>query len=226
MDETAVKAAKRQAGRRAADAVDDGTVVGLGTGSTAAIAIRRLGQRVDAGLDVRGVATSTGAAAVARSAGVPVVTLADATPDVAIDGADQVAGCTLLKGGGGAHAREKVVADAAGRFVVVVDETKLSEALSMPVPLEVLEPAVPTVRTAVADLGGTAAVREADGKDGPVVTDNGHPVLDADFGSVSDAGSLAKRLDGVPGLVAHGLFVHCADDILIGHADGVRERSC
>ncbi|MFB6310788.1 MAG: ribose-5-phosphate isomerase RpiA [Salinirussus sp.] len=226
MDDAEVEAAKRRAGERAADAVSDGAVVGLGTGSTAASAIRRLGQRIDAGLDVRGVPTSIGAASIARKVGVPVVSLADATPDIAIDGADQISGCDVIKGGGGAHAREKVVAAAADRFVVVVDKRKQAEALSLPVPLEVLEPAIPPVREAVCDLGGSASVREAGGKDGPVVTDNGHPVLDADFGTITEPARLDDNLNGIPGLIAHGLFVDRADAVMIGTTDGVRQRSC
>ncbi len=226
MDEAAVAAAKRRAGERAVETVDDGTVVGLGTGSTAAAAIRELGRRVDAGLDVHGIPTSAQSATVAREAGVPLLTLDDATPDVAIDGADQVAECALLKGGGAAHAREKVVASAASRLVVVVDETKLVDALSAPVPLEVLEPAVRPVTDTIASMGGAATVRAAEGKDGPVVTDNGNPVLDADFGAIEEPAALARDLDGIPGLVAHGVFPDHATVVLIGGPDGVTERYC
>jgi ribose 5-phosphate isomerase A len=224
MDEGAIEAAKRRAGEHAAEAVADGDVVGLGTGSTAAFAIRALGQRVDAGLDVQGVPTSHQAAALAREVGVPVVTLADATPDLAIDGADQVAGGTLLKGGGAAHAREKVVDAAADRFVVVVDERKLADTLSEPVPVEILPAAEPTVRAAVKSLGGEPSLRAATGKDGPVVTDNGNLVLDCDFGLIEDPASLAADLVGIPGVVAHGLFVGLADEVVVGTEEGLQER--
>lgn len=226
MDDGPIEAAKRRAGERAAEAVDDGDVVGLGTGSTAAAAIRALGRRVDAGIDIRGVATSTHSAALGREVGIPVVGLADATPDLAIDGADQVAQCALLKGGGAAHAREKVVAAAAEEFRVVIDETKLADRLDAPVPLEVLEMAVEAVIDAVADLGGEARRREADRKDGAVITDNGHPVLDAHFGPIADPDALAADLAAVPGLVAHGLFVDMADVLVVGEAEGVWERPC
>lgn len=226
MDEPAVSAAKRRAGERAVEAVDDGDVVGLGTGSTAAAAIRELGRRVDAGLDVHGVPTSTQSAVAGREAGLPLLTLDDAIPDVAIDGADQVANCALLKGGGAAHAREKVVASAASRLVVVVDERKIADTLDEPVPLEVLEPAIRPVRDAIAKMGGAATVREAIGKDGPVVTDNGNPVLDADFGAIDQPATLSRNLDRVAGLVAHGLFPDQSDLVLIGGADGVKERRC
>ena len=128
------EAAKRRAGESAAAAVEDGSVVGLGTGSTAAAAIRELGRRVDSGLDVRGVPTSHGARRLAREAGIPLTTLAEATPDVAIDGADQFAGGDLIKGGGAAHTREKLVDTAADRFLVVAADSKRAAALDLPIP--------------------------------------------------------------------------------------------
>ncbi|MFB6079532.1 MAG: ribose-5-phosphate isomerase RpiA [Haloferacaceae archaeon] len=219
--------AKRRAGESAADLATDGDLVGLGTGSTAAHAIRALGRRVDAGLDVRGVATSYQARERAREAGVPLVALdAVESPDLAVDGADRVAddGAALIKGGGAAHARERVVDAAADRFVVVVDRTKLTDALDRPVPVEVLPDARATVARRLREAGGDPALRRAERKDGPVVTDNGNLVFDCAFGTVDDPGSLAARLDGVPGVVAHGLFVGLADEVHVGHADGVTVR--
>ena len=242
------EAAKRRAGESAADRVDDGAVVGLGTGSTAAHAIRALGRAVDAGLDVRGIPTSHQSRALAREAGIPLTTLAEATPDVAIDGADQAAplgaapdegaiasgegtlaasalaaadGTTLVKGGGAAHAREKVVDTAADRLLVVVDGSKLAATLDHPVPVEVLPDAVPTVRDRLVDLGGEPTLRAAERKDGPVVTDNGNPVLDCAFGTVAEPAVLARDLEGIPGAVAHGLFLDLVDELHVGTADGV-----
>jgi len=216
--------AKQRAGRSAARAVDDGAVVGLGTGSTAAAAIRELGRRVDAGLAIEGVPTSYQSRALARDVGIPLTTLAEATPDTAIDGADQVAGGDLVKGGGAAHAREKVVDAAADRLLVVVDPTKLADQLDHPVPVAVLPDAEPTVAAAVRDLGGEPTLRQAERKDGPVVTDNGNLVLDCAFGTVPNPGEMAATLDRIPGVVAHGLFVGLADEIHVGHADGVEVR--
>ena len=213
--------AKRRAGEHAAEVVTDGMVVGLGTGSTAAHAIRALGERCEAGLDVRGVPTSYQARKLAREVGIPLTSLADALPDVAIDGADQVADGDLIKGGGAAHAREKVVDTAADRFIVVVDETKLTDRLDHSVPVEVLPAARPVVERRVRELGGDPNLRAAKRKDGPVVTDNGNHVLDCDFGAVVDPADLARALDGVPGVLAHGLFVGLADEVHIGTADGV-----
>ncbi len=218
------EAQKRRAGESAAGVVDDGDVVGLGTGSTAAAAIRELGRRVESGLDVRGVPTSHGARRLAREVGVPLTTLEAATPDVAVDGADQVADGDLVKGGGAAHTREKVVDAAADRFVVVVDAGKPAPALDHPVPVEALADAVPAVERRVETLGGAPTLRAAERKDGPVITDNGNPVLDCDFGVVDDPRALAAALDGIPGVVGHGLFVGLADEVHVGTDDGVEVR--
>ena len=214
--------AKRRAGERAAAAVEDGTVVGLGTGSTAAWAIRALGREVDAGLDVRGVPTSFQSRELAREAGIPLVGIDEADGiDLAIDGADQFAGGDLVKGGGAAHAREKLVDAAAERFVVVADPTKRADVLSHPVPVEVLPDAHTLVADAVRERGGEPTLRAAERKDGPVVTDNGNLVLDCDFGEMPEPAALAAALSAVPGVVEHGLFVDLADAIYVGSADGV-----
>ncbi|WP_423750975.1 ribose-5-phosphate isomerase RpiA [Salinirarus marinus] len=215
-------AAKRRAGEHAAELVTDGSVVGLGTGSTAAHAIRALGRAVDAGLDVRGVATSYASRRLARDVGIPLVALeAVDRVDVAIDGADRVADGDLIKGGGAAHAREKVVAAAADRFVAVVDPSKLAATLDRAVPVEVLPDAQALVARRVRDAGGDPTLRTADRKDGPVVTDNGNLVLDCDFGEIADPGGLAADLSSTPGVVEHGLFVGVADEIHVGREDGV-----
>lgn len=219
-----VDAAKRRAAVSAADRVDDGDVVGLGTGSTAAHAIRRLGERVDAGLDIAGIPTSHQAREHATRVGIPLTCLDEAVPDIAIDGADQVAAGTLLKGGGAAHAREKVVDTAADRFLVVVDRSKTVETIDEPVPVEVLPAARAPVAAAVEHLGGGPVLRSAQRKDGPVVTDNGNLVLDCDFGDISAPAALATALDGIPGVLAHGLFVDVADEVHVGTESDVEIR--
>jgi ribose 5-phosphate isomerase A len=218
--------AKRRAGESAAEIPDDGDVVGLGTGSTAAHAIRALGDRVDAGLDIRGIPTSYQSRELAREVGIPLTDLDEATPDVAIDGADQVAADgTLVKGGGAAHAREKLVDNAAERFVVVADPTKEAERLSHPVPVELLPAARSPVADAVRAAGGEPELRAAERKDGPVVTDNGNLVLDCAFGEIHDPGALARTLSAVPGVVEHGLFVGLVDEVHVGRDDGVEITS-
>jgi ribose 5-phosphate isomerase A len=218
------EAAKRRAGEAAAAEVEEGDVVGLGTGSTAAAAIRALGERVEAGLTALGVTTSHQSRATALQAGVPVVEPDQVRGvDLAIDGADHVLedGAVLVKGGGGAHAREKVVAADAERFLVVVDETKLVEEPGE-VPVEVLPAARRPVVDAVRTRGGAARLRSGSGKDGPVVTDNGNLVLDCSVpGTAREA---ARWLDGLPGVVEHGLFVDRADAVVVGSEDGVDWR--
>ncbi|WP_128903979.1 ribose-5-phosphate isomerase RpiA [Halorubrum amylolyticum] len=232
-------AAKRRAGESAAEAVSDGDVVGLGTGSTAAHAIRRLGDRVDSGLDVRGVATSFASRELAGDCGIPLLDLDEAVGpgapgiDVAIDGADQVAAGgegdeaepgvgPLIKGGGAAHAREKLVDAAADRFLVVVDPSKEAPVLDRSVPVEVLPAGRSAVAEAVRAAGGEPTLRRAERKDGPVVTDNGNLVLDCAFGEIDDPDALATTLATTPGAVEHGIFVGLADEVHVGTETGVR----
>lgn len=214
--------AKRRAGESAAEAVTDGMVVGLGTGSTAAQAIQALGRRIDDGLDITGIPTSYQSRETAREAGIPLTSLDEGTPDIAIDGADQFAGGALIKGGGAAHAREKIVDSVADRFLVVADTTKETEILDHPVPVEVLPDARAPVAERIESLGGVPELRAAERKDGPVVTDNGNLVLDCAFGEIESPGTLANSLSVIPGVVEHGLFVGLADEIHVGTATDVR----
>lgn len=216
--------AKRRAGEAAADAVDAGMVVGLGTGSTTAYAIEALGEAVDDGLDIVGVPTSFGARQRAIDCGIDLCGLDEVDGiDLAIDGADQLVRETgvCLKGGGAAHSREKLVASAAAELHLVVDETKLTDALDHPVPLEVLPDAHTVVADAVRSLDGEPTLRAAANKDGPVVTDNGNLVCDVDFDRIADPASLAKRLSAIPGVVEHGLFVDDTTAVSVGRPDGV-----
>jgi ribose 5-phosphate isomerase A len=223
-------AAKRAAGERAAAAVTEGDTVGLGTGSTAAAAIRALGDRVADGLDVTAVTTSHQSQTLAREVGIPLDSLAATDHlDVAIDGADAVTVDTtgdlpssppLIKGGGGAHVREKIVAAAADRYLVVVDDTKLEATLSRPVPVAVLPEAEALVTRRLRELGGEPQLRAAERKDGPVVTDDGNLVVDCAFGEIDDPAELGRRLAAVPGLVEHGLFLDVADELVVGESDG------
>ncbi|TQR22409.1 ribose 5-phosphate isomerase A [Haloferax sp. wsp5] len=196
-------AAKQAAGESAAEAVEDATVVGLGTGSTAAYAIRAIGQAVDAGLDVVGVPTSFQSRQLARDCGIPLADLDDVSVDLAIDGADEVASGNLIKGGGAAHAREKIVDASADRFLVVADPTKEAAVLSCLSPSRYSRwPARPS--RGVSDLGGEATLRRAERKDGPVVTDNGNLVLDCEFGAIPTPPSLATDLARSPVLSSTG----------------------
>ena len=216
---------KRRAGERAAAEVEDGDVVGLGTGSTAAHAIRAIGEAVESGLDVRGVPTSFDARRRAREAGVPVRSLDEIDGiDLAIDGADRIdRDRAAIKGGGAAHAREKVVDAAADRFVVVADPSKVVDTLSHPIPLEVLPDARAAVERTVTALDGTPTLRRAEAKDGPVVTDNGNLILDCAFGPIDDPEGMARALSDVPGVLEHGLFVDLVDAVYVGTDGGVEQ---
>lgn len=199
---------KRAAGESAALLIKDDMVVGLGTGSTVAWTIRKVGEMVESGLDILGVPTSYQAEALAIESGIRLTTLSQhPVLDLAIDGADQVdADLFAIKGGGAAHTREKVVAYSARKFVVVADESKYVEKLSHAVPVEVLPFAARLVERRLKELGGAPVLRIGKMKDGPVITDNGNFVMDVDFGAIVDPAALATKLCGIPGLVEHGIF--------------------
>ena len=214
------EAQKLRAAKAAAATVADGAVVGLGSGSTASAAIRILGERVADGLDIVGIATSTQAADTARSVGVPVKQPADVDGiDVAIDGADQVVKNVLIKGGGGAHLREKVVDCAADQFLVIVDQHKVSTVLNKEIPIEVLPDARPLIAESIRALGGKPRLRHRDGY--PIITENGNQLVDCDFGEIDNPHELAQSLTKIPGLLEHGLFIDCADTLFIGKTEGV-----
>ncbi len=211
---------KQVAGEAAAQLVKSGMIVGLGTGSTTAYAIKELGKRVDSGLNILGVPTSYQSAFLAVECGITLTTLDEhPLPDIDIDGADQVANFKAIKGGGAAHTREKVVALSSEKFVIVVDESKCVDKLAHPIPLEVLPFARKLVEKEVEKLGGKAVLRMGVKKDGPVISDNGNFIMDADFGIIDDPDSLGEKLSQCTGLVEHGIFT-IVDIIYIGKKDG------
>jgi ribose 5-phosphate isomerase A len=211
---------KQTAGEKAAQLVKDGMVVGLGTGSTTAYAIKELGKRVSRGLDIMGVPTSYQSAFLACENGIRLTTL-DEHPqlDIDIDGADQIMNSTAIKGGGAAHTREKIVALSSKRFVVVVDESKYSDVLNHSVPLEVLPFARKLVEKQVADLEGKTRLRMGVEKDGPVISDNGNFIMDADFGVIDNPASLSSDLSLCTGIVEHGIFTN-VNAVYIGKKNG------
>jgi ribose 5-phosphate isomerase A len=225
------KKAKQLAGREAAKFVKDGNVVGLGTGSTAAYGIEELGRRVkDEGLRILGIPTSYSAANLAREHGIPVGSLDDVgRVDIAIDGADEVDPLkNLIKGGGAAHTREKIVDALADLFVVVVDDSKLVSRLGekCPVPVEVIPMALAPVMRRLRAMGGEPVLRAAIRKDGPVITDLGNFVVDVRFPVIEDPATLESNLNNIPGVLENGLFVGLTDVVVIGVCkDGsVRKR--
>ncbi len=219
--------AKALVGRRAAELVEDGMAVGLGTGSTATLFIRALGERVASeGLKIRCVASSDASHELGLSLGMKVVTL-DELPelDVYIDGADEVGpGLALIKGGGGALLREKIVASAAKRFIVVVDSTKVVDKLGkFPLPVEVVKMALPLVEPKLAALGLHPKQRRAKTGDGPYLTDEGNYIVDCACGVIEDPEKTAAAIRAIVGVVEHGLFLKMATLALVAGDGGVRE---
>jgi ribose 5-phosphate isomerase A len=217
---------KRAAAEAAVALVQDGMVVGLGTGSTAAFAIDALAERVRQGLRILGVPTSERSAAQARRGGIPLTSLSDHRRlALTIDGADEIAigSLDLIKGLGGALLREKLVAAASDRLVIVADGPKLVQRLGThtPVPVEVVQFGWETTADRLAALGGNPVLRR--GEDGqPFHTDGGNFILDCGFGPIADAAALAQRLSGVVGVVETGLFIGMAEMALVADDDDVR----
>jgi ribose 5-phosphate isomerase A len=219
------EAEKEIAGRAAAKLVNDGEIVGLGTGSTAYFTVLALGERVKAGLKIIGIPTSVKTGDLARSVGIPLTTL-DEHPqiDITIDGADEIdPQLRLIKGGGGALLREKVVASASRKMVVVADSAKVVPVLGkFPLPVEVIAFARTVVEKKITALGGSPKLRvKPDGS--PYVTDNGNQILDCNFGRIADPPALALALSNTPGIVEHGLFIGLASVALVGREDEVEE---
>ena len=217
---------KQAAATYAAAQLKDGMIVGLGSGSTSTMAVAAIGERVKAGLKVIGIPTSEKTADQARALGIPLSTLGEyPTVDVSIDGADEVELGTLnlIKGGGGNLLREKIVEAASTQFIVIVDESKLVRQLGVQwkVPIEVAQFGWQASARHLTALKATPYLRRgADGE--PYVTDGGNYILDCAFGPIEDSGALQRALDGVVGVVEHGLFIGMASYVLVGAPDGVK----
>jgi ribose 5-phosphate isomerase A len=224
------KALKIEAARAALAHVEDGMRLGIGTGSTAEEFVRLLAEQVAEGMRVIGVPTSERTAALCVELGVPLSTL-DETPelDLTIDGADEIdTELGLIKGGGGALLREKIVASASDRMIVIADETKLVETLGrFPLPIEVNRFGLRATELEIAAvaymLGLEGEINLRMTRDGPFVTDGGHLIIDASFGRIPDARALSDVLHAIPGVVEHGLFLGLADLAVIAGPQGIRE---
>jgi ribose 5-phosphate isomerase A len=216
---------KEAAARASLRFVEDGQVVGLGTGSTAAYFIKLLGEKVRNGMRVRGIPTSDRSRELAESLGIPLTTL-DECQEIAVtvDGADEVdPQLRLIKGGGGAMLREKIVASATKRLVIVADETKQVPVLGkFPLPVEVIKFAQALVAKRITALGAQVSLRKnADGT--PFVTDERNHILDCRFGQIADADTLARQLSEMPGVVEHGLFIGMASVVLLARGSEIVE---
>jgi ribose 5-phosphate isomerase A len=216
---------KAAAARASLRFVQDSNIVGLGTGSTAAHAVRFLGERVHAGLKIRGIPTSVKTQELAASLGIPLTTLDEFQQvDVDIDGADEFdPQLHLIKGGGGALLREKIIASASRQVIIIADSSKQVAVLGkFPLPVEVIPFAQQLVAKRVAALGASVKLRQ-DAKGNPFVSDEGHHILDCSFGKIPDPPALARQLSDMPGVVEHGLFIDLATVVLVAKGESVTE---
>ncbi len=214
---------KKAVAKAAVEQINDGMILGLGSGSTAALMIEALGDKLSSGelTNIVGVTTSFQGEVLATKLGIPLKSLSAVDHiDLAIDGADEVdPSFQLIKGGGACHVQEKLVAAMAERFVVVVDSTKLVDRLNIgfKLPVEVLPSAWRQVQKTLLALGGTSELRMALRKAGPVITDQGNLILDVTFASgISDPQDLEKIINNIPGVLENGLFVNLTDEVLVG----------
>ena len=218
--QTDVDSHKQAAAQRALELVRSGTTIGLGTGSTARYFIDGLAERMRNGLTIRAVVTSRESRVLAEGAGIPIAERIDGWLDLAVDGADEIdPAVNCIKGRGGALLREKVVAHASRRFILIADESKLVGRLGRgPVPIEVHPFLWEATRRSIESLGGQPELRIAGGQ--PFTTDNDNLILDTTFGDVDAA--LGTALHAIPGVMEHGLFFGMARAAIIGYAAGVR----
>ncbi|MBC7119673.1 MAG: ribose-5-phosphate isomerase RpiA [Methanobacteriaceae archaeon] len=210
---------------KAAEQIKDGQVVGLGTGSTARYFIEKVGMRIrKEELDILAVPTSYQSLFLARDWEIPITSIMEHDVDVAVDGADEVdKDFNLLKGGGAAHTQEKIIDYSASEFIVIVDDSKLTDKLDKPVPVEVIPASSRLVCEELNSMGAEVKIRTSDAKDGPLITDNGNFIIDADFGPIEDPTSLEYEINNIPGVLENGIFSRGVDRVMVGTRDGIIE---
>ena len=220
---------KKIAAEKATERVRSGMVVGLGTGSTVYYALLKLGEMVREGLDIIGIPTSAGTEKIATAQQIPLTTLAThPSLDLTIDGADEVdPDLNLIKGGGAALVREKIIANASKEILIVVDESKVSRVLgtTFPLPVEIVRFGWEATQTEVDRICGKSTLRLAPDQDGnqhPLITDNGNYILDCHFDGIPAPEAVELQLNNIPGVVENGIFVNRADKIIIGTPSGIR----
>ena len=225
MSQTVIDTAKQAAALRAIEFVRDGMTLGLGTGSTAELILAALGEKIRQGWTLRGVPTSEDTATKARHAGIPLVTFEEVDRlDFAIDGADEVSPTfDLIKGRGAALLREKIVAWSANKLVICVDPSKLVQRIGekFALPIEVLPFAWPLVFRELQHMGGSPVLRAANNV--PALTDNGNNVIDCSFPSFAPLAEMDAKLNAIPGVIGHGLFLGMTTSVVVGYPDGRTE---
>ncbi|UCF13832.1 MAG: ribose-5-phosphate isomerase RpiA [Thermoplasmatales archaeon] len=214
---------KKMAAEKAVEHVDNGMVIGLGTGSTVKYAIKKLGERINAGLKIEGIPTSLRTKKLAIKLNIPLVDLNEYTEiDLTIDGADEVDSfLNLIKGGGGALTREKIIAYHSKKEIIVVDETKVVKKLGVgfPVPVEVTKFGWNATKKNLEELGCKAELRTI--MDEVYITDNSNYILDCDFGKINEPESLEKEINSIPGVIENGLFIDLVDEVIVGSKQGI-----
>ncbi len=213
---------KKNAGEKAVEWIEDGMIVGLGTGSTVKFTIEKLGELVQNGLNIQGIPSSVKTKRLAQKLGIPLIELTnEIIIDVTIDGADEVdSNLYLIKGGGGALLREKIIAYHSKKEIIVVDESKIVKALGIgfPLPVEVTKFGWSATKKAIEELGCTAELRKI--MDEVYLTDNANYLLDCDFDHIEEPVELNEALSNIPGVVEHGLFINLVDEVIVGSRQG------
>ena len=213
---------KQNAARTAVDQIEDGMVVGLGTGSTAAFAISYLGEKVRSGLNISAIPTSEASKKQAQSEGIPLIDF-ETSPsiDICIDGADEIdSELNMIKGGGGALLREKIVASSAKRYLIIIDSSKQVETLgTFPLPVEVITFGWQVVSRKLKEMNASPELRKSGSQ--PFVTDEGNYILDCRFNSIPEVEQVETELNRIPGVVENGLFVAMCDQMIMGKGDQI-----
>jgi ribose 5-phosphate isomerase A len=214
---------KRIAAEKAVERIDDGMVLGIGTGSTVEFAIKKLGSLIKSGLKIQGIPTSIRTKKLAKEYSIPLVDLNDNLEiDLTIDGADEVDSClNLIKGGGGALTREKIIAYHSKKVIIIVDESKIVKKLGVgvPVPVEVTKFGWKATKKSLKELGCECELRKI--MDELYITDNSNYILDCDFGKIEESEELETKINSIPGVVENGLFLRLADEVIVGSKQGI-----
>jgi ribose 5-phosphate isomerase A len=214
---------KKLAGEKATEYIEDGMIIGLGTGSTAEYSVRKIGKMVNEGLKIKGIPTSNHTRRIAKECKIPLTTLEEEPViDITIDGADEVdSNMSLIKGGGGALAREKIIAYNSKKVIIVVDDSKVVKALGIdfPLPVEVLKFGWTATQQTLEEMGCSVELRKI--MDDPFITDNSNYIIDCDFDRIADPEKLEKDLNLIPGVVENGLFIGMVDKVIVGGKQGI-----